>query len=400
MPDPIHAEDFASQPAFSTIDLFRVFLRIGLTSFGMTMLENVRRETLTLGLLSEDELREGLAMVQVYPGPILFDLVVFIGYRRRGTAGATAAALGYMLPAMVLMLALAWLYGRYGALPVMQVLSTGLGAAVIGVIAHIAVDLAKRNLASATGWALALLAFVAAVLHVNPIAIIAGGLLGGLLMQRGKDAPTAASGIRPTIRLAGPLLACAAVVVAAGLALLGGSPLAVVSAVFLKIGATAFGNAATILPVMQEAVVRDHGWLSPAEFNTAVALGNLTPGPVLNSATFIGYRVTGLAGGVAATLAIFAPSFAMTLLFTELLGCIRHLYWVKAAVRGVMAVFVGLLASTCLMMAQPLTDRPSALAVGVLTFVLLRLTRLNLGCVFGIAITSWIGWSAVIWAVG
>ncbi len=160
---------------------------------------------------------------------------------------------------------------------------------------------------------------------------------------------------------------------------------------FIKIGATAFGNASTILPVMQAAVVQEQSWLSAPEFNMAVALGNLTPGPVLNSATFIGYRVAGFTGGITATLAIFAPSFAMTLFFTELFGRIRHMGWVRGLIRGVTSVFVGLLASTCLTMALPMAGQPSALGLGMLTFALLRLTRLNMGWVFLIALTLWIG---------
>lgn len=392
----------SSAPAgrFAAADLFRIFLRVGLTSFGMTMLENVRRVALTRGLLSEEELREGLAMVQLYPGPILFDLVVFIGYRRRGTAGATAAALGYMLPAMVLMLALAWLYGRYGAWPAMQVLSTGLGAAVVGVIAHIALDFAKRNLVDATSWLLALLAFAAVAVHVNVLVIIAFGLVGGWASSRDAQ-PLAAREVSPkNSALWGPLLVCGAVMLMAMLAVVTDGPLASVTAEFMKIGATAFGNAATILPVMQQAVVRNHAWLAAGEFNTAIALGNLTPGPVLNSATFIGYRVAGVGGGIAATLAIFAPSFAMTLLFTELFARIRHLAWVRAAVAGVLSVFVGLLASTCLLMAQPMADQPMALALGALTFALLRWTRLNLAWVFGIGVALWAVWSLVAQAVG
>ena len=109
----------------SLTSLFCVFFAVGASSFGMAMLENLRRVALRGGLISEEELREGLAMVQLYPGPILFDLVAFIGYRRRGTFGALAAACGFILPATLMMLVVAWFYERFGDVPAVRVLSVG-----------------------------------------------------------------------------------------------------------------------------------------------------------------------------------------------------------------------------------------------------------------------------------
>lgn len=394
MPDASQLSDSPLPDAPSFTELFRVFFLIGLTSFGITMLENLRRVALRRGLVSEEELREGLAMVQLYPGPMMFDLVTFIGYRRLGTIGAMASALGFILPATLLMLAVAWLYGRYGELPAIRMLSAGLGAAVVGAIAHIAVDFAKKNLAGAADWGFALCAFAAAVLRVDALVVIAGGFgVGTIFWRDGSKQETAIPvGVRQTrFDLAGPFAVCMAVILAAVLSAWSNVPFPALITVFMKIGATAFGNASTILPVMQAAVVQQQSWLSATEFNVAVALGNLTPGPVLNSATFIGYRVAGLPGGITATLAIFAPSFAMTLFFTELFARIRHLGWVRGSIRGVMSVFVGLLASTCLTMALPMAGQPAALGVGLLTFALLRLTKLNMGWVFLIALTLWIG---------
>ncbi len=184
MPDTSQLSHSPLPDAPSFTELFRVFFLIGLTSFGMTMLENLRRVVLRRGLVSEEELRDGLAMVQLYPGPMMFDLVTFIGYRRRGATGAMASALGFILPATLLMLAVAWLYERYSELPAIRMLSTGLSAAVVGAIAHIVVDFAKKNLAGAASWGFALCAFAATVLRVDALVVIAAGFVVGMIVWR------------------------------------------------------------------------------------------------------------------------------------------------------------------------------------------------------------------------
>ncbi len=373
--------------------LFAIFFRIGLTSFGMTMLENLRRSTLRHNLLSEEELREGLTLVQLYPGPILFDLVTFIGYRRQGTLGACAAGLGFILPATVFMLAAAWTYERYGTLPAIQTLSSGLGALVVGVMLQVVADFGQKNLRSLFDGLIAISALGAALLHVSAVYVVVAGLVVGTLVK-----PEHVSTSLPPLpirwsRLATPLLIGALVVSAGIVFTLHVTLMGKLTLVFLKIGATAFGNATTILPVMQETVVQTHHWLSLSDFNVAVALGNLTPGPILNSATFVGYRVAGASGALAATVAIFAPSFAMTLIFTELFDHIRHWQVMHSAIRGVMSSFVGLLVATVINMATPLSGHPASIILATAAFFALRFFRLGLGWIFLFGLSGWYIWA-------
>jgi chromate transporter len=346
--------------------LFVMFLRIGATSFGMTMLENLRRAAMRRRLVSEQEMREGLALVQLYPGPIMFDLVTFIGYRRRGTVGAFTAATGFILPATLLMLAAAWAYTQFGGLPSLRRLSQGLSALVVGIMVHITFDFARKNLIGTIHAILAITAFIATLAQVDPVIVIFLALAIGAVAFHTEVVPPLPSAQPALGRLIVPLTVAGIVLAGALSAALSNSLLGQLSLAFLKIGATAFGNAATILPVMQDVVVGRHAWLAPAEFNLAIALGNLTPGPVLNSATFVGYRVAGPLGGLAATIAVFAPSFAMTLFMTELYEWVRRRNAVRAAIQGVMAAFVGLLAATTFGMAKPIIGDTSAmLAAGV-----------------------------------
>lgn len=354
--------------------LFGAFFRVGLTAFGMAILQSLRATALRRGFVSEAEIEEGIALVQLYPGPIMVDLVAFIGYRRRGVPGALCAAAGFIFPATVLMLVLAAAYQQYGDLPAVTALLPGLIAFVIGVVIHVTLDMGRNNLAGPIDGLLALLAFGTGASGGNMLWAVAGGIIFGALgWRRASD-----TSIVPTAtalswrRLAFPLL-CATVLAVTALALVS-TPgvLSDIGLTFMKIGSIAFGNAATILPIMQQAVVDEHRWLTGPEFAAAIAFGQITPGPILNSATFVGYHVAGLPGAVLATAAIFSPSIVMTMVFTELFVHVRHLAPVRAAIRGVMAAFVGMLAWVVVSLGHNIADRPAAWGLVAATLFAVR----------------------------
>jgi len=127
------------------VELFAAFFRIGLTSFGMSILQNLKAMTLRRRFLSEQAFREGLALVQLYPGPIMVDLVAFIGYRNHGVLGALAATIGFLLPATVLMLLASAAYLSYGKLPAVEIILSGLNALVVGVVPWLHIDLSSSR---------------------------------------------------------------------------------------------------------------------------------------------------------------------------------------------------------------------------------------------------------------
>jgi len=364
MAEDLIGRDGADGPAAmvqpSLFDLFGAFFRVGLTSFGMAILQNLRTTALRRGFVSEAEIEEGIALVQLYPGPIMVDLVAFIGYRRRGAWGALFAVIGFLLPATVLMLALAEAYRRYGDLPRVSAMLPGLTALVIGVVISVTLDIARKNIARRGDVLLALLAFSVGALGGNMLWAVAAGIAIGAAGWRHEpdQAVAEATTALSWRRLATPLLLGAGLLaIAFALAFRPGT-LSDLALAFMKIGSIAFGNAATILPIMQQVVVDQHHWLDGPQFAAAIALGQLTPGPILNSATFVGYQVAGLAGALAATAAIFAPSVVMTMVFTELFVHVRHLAPIRAAIRGVMAAFVGMLAWVAISLGQPLAGKP------------------------------------------
>jgi len=173
-------------------------------------------------------------------------------------------------------------------------------------------------------------------------------------------------------------------------------PLGELTLAFARIGSVAFGNGSTILPLLQQTAVNEQGWLSFHDFAVGLALGQITPGPILNTATFIGYAVAGWPGAVVATFAIFAPTFAMTLVFTELFERIQAHAWVRGAAQGVLAAFAGLLVAFVFRLGESvLTDVPAWLfAVGALAAS--RRLKWSAPIVLGVGMLCWMVYTLAI----
>jgi len=158
-----------------------------------------------------------------------------------------------------------------------------------------------------------------------------------------------------------------------------------------KIGSVAFGNGSAIIPLIQYEAVEAHPWMSLSQFADGIALGQITPGPFLITATFIGYKLAGFWGGLLATFAIFSPSFAMTLVFTEVFARIRNLKPVRGALAGVMASFVGLLAVVLLQLGGVALTGPAAFALAGAAFVAVRWFKVDILWVFVGGLAVWGG---------
>ena len=371
------------------------FLRIGLTSFGMpAILQNVHTYAIQKRLLTAEEFDEGLALVQLYPGPIMANLVTYIGYRERGNAGALAATAGFLLPSLLAMLAAAAAFEYCGDLAGAKSLLWGLNAVVVGTVLSVALDYGKKHLGSVVEVLLAVLAAVIALSGMNLLWAVAAGVIVGASTRRTTHRALRVERPAPPRgqRLAVPLAVCAGLLGIAALSWLNPSPLNDVTAEFMKIGAIAFGNGYTILPLIQKATVVDHHWLSSSQLGAAIGLGQLTPGPILNVATFAGYFAAGLAGALAASLAIYAPSFGMTLVFAEAHERFRHVDWIRSAIGGVLASFVGLLVMVLVRLGEHALTGPFAVAVAALAFIALRYLKWSLPLIYilvGVAVVAW-----------
>jgi chromate transporter len=387
-----------SRPRVPLLTIALAYLRVGTTAFGFTILQQLKSLALGRGWLTEEEFNEGLALVQLYPGPMMVDLTAYIGYKLRGIPGALLATLGFILPSYLLMLILSALYFAAGILPWVHPLFLGLEALVVGVIFNITLDFGARNLSSRVQPVIALLAFVALLFKANAILIVLIALALGALLIRPAAGAAKAGGAAKLPHTTAPIartrwLGIGAVVVTvlavAAFAWSLQSEVGTMSLVFFKIGSVAFGNGTTIIPLIQADVVDANHWLTLNQFADGIALGQITPGPFLITAAFVGYKMGGVFGATLATFAIFSPSFAMTLIFTEVFARVRNLQAVRGALAGVLASFVGLLAVVLLQLGSVALTTPAAFALAAAAFVAVRYFKLDVVWVFVGGIVLW-----------
>lgn len=299
------------------------------------------------GWLSKERFLEGLALANMLPGPGATQLSIFIGYNRAGWWGGMLAGLCFILPAFFIMLTLTLLYSAYGALPIMRDAFYGLGPVVLGIFV---VPVYRLGKAALNGVKQIIVAIAAALLLAyTPVGIVSTFLLAGcigVMLYHSR-----AWGLRAALVVA--LLTAAfhwvdVSLLANGLST---SDTRAASAVepglldigtfFFKVGAFTFGGGITILAFVQDQVVNQLHWLTPQEFLDGLALGQLTPGPILMLAAYVGYKLDGIAGAVVGGFAIFMPSFILLLSVLPVLNRFRKLVWIKAAMRAISAAVIG-----------------------------------------------------------
>ncbi len=381
-----------THPRVPLLTIARAYLRVGATAFGFTILQQLKSLALGRGWLTEEEFNEGLALVQLYPGPIMVDLTAYIGYKLRGVPGALLATMGFILPSFVLMLVLSALYFAVGNLPWVHPLFLGLEALVVGIIVQVTLDLGARNLPGRAEALIALAAFVALLFKVNAILIVFLALaLGAFLIHpTTKPLPRTQTRHEPSrAQWLGIGIVVAAVVAGTALAWSLQSQVGAMGLTFFKIGSVAFGNGTTIIPLIQADVVDAQHWLTLNQFADGIALGQVTPGPFLITAAFVGYKMGGIFGATLATFAMFSPSFAMTLVFTQLFARLPDLQVIRGALAGVLASFVGLLAVVILQLGGVALTTPAAFALAASAFVAVRWFKLDVIWIFIGGIVLW-----------
>jgi chromate transporter len=288
----------ARDPAASSRTLLQYFLHLGATGFGgpIALVGRMHRDLVEeRGWFTEADYREGLALAQLAPGPLAAQLAIYIGYLQGGVRGATACGVAFVLPSLVIVLALGWAYVRYGGLPWMQAVFYGVGAAVIGLIARSAYGLTLKTVGrDPVLWLLYSLLAITTILTGRELVslFIGAGLVAWLWKA-------------PPRWLGRGHVACEA-----------GSPLILFQLLgfFGYAGAFVFGSGLAIVPFLRGGVVLDHGWLTERQFLDAVAVGMITPGPVVIATAFIGFLVAGPAGALVAAIATFLPCYLLTIL--------------------------------------------------------------------------------------
>jgi len=328
-------------------DLFLSFFRLGLTAFGgPAMVAHIRELSINRhNWIDADDFKNGLALCQSVPGATAIQMAAYVGLKVGGVMGALASYVGFGLPAFILMLTFSILYTRYNNLTEIISLFGGLQVIVVAIILQALYTFGKSNIKTVKSAVIALLSAVLFWWGISPFMVVAGaGLAGVILFQ--KALASASSLTRPKemqwearkiIFLGLILLSALVVLYAVDAALFS------LATIMLKIDLFAFGGGFASLPLMLHEIVIVKGWMTSGTFMDGIALGQVTPGPIVITSAFVGYIVQGFAGAVVATIAIFTPSFFMVVTIAPFFDRLRTSPYFARAIDGILASFVGLL---------------------------------------------------------
>jgi chromate transporter len=333
-------------------ELAWLFLKLGTVSFGgpaahVAVLEDevVRRRA----WLPREQFLDLMAATQLIPGPNALEMTAYVGFRRAGIVGSLVAAASFTLPAALMTALLAWTYQRYGALPHVEPFLRGVKPAVLAIIVAAVVRLGKTAIKNRGTGLIALAVAAAAVYGANEIAtLVVAGLLGAVWLSLGQPHRPPPSGIATA--------ACGACVFTAGSSALAGTAMAgtttaaaggvsawQVGLFFLKVGAVLYGTGYVLAAYLRGGLV-GQGWLTEQQLLDALAAGQVTPGPLMTTATFIGYLLAGPSGATTATVAIILPGLLVVMITQAWIGRLRQRPWSSRFLDAVNAASIGLTA--------------------------------------------------------
>jgi chromate transporter len=338
-------------------DLVRYFLRLGLMGFGgpVALVGQMERELVgERKWLTREEMREGIAVCQSLPGPLAIQVGIWISYIRGGFWGAWAGGWAFILPNFVIVVVLAALYVHFEGLPAVAAIFYGVSPAVIALILHSCYRLTKLGMKDWIEWALAAAAFAITVAVRAEVALVFIGCgIVGLLYYGSLFRGRAATSTTSSLLMGVPVAAASAPSL--------GALLGKLLTFFLKAGSLTFGSGLVIVPFLEKGLVQQTGWLNEREFLVAVAMGMISPGPVVITATFVGYLVgarftgsllDGFWGSLAATVGIFLPSFLMILIVAPILLRYRTNPNVQGFIKGAYAAAIGTILGACVLLGK------------------------------------------------
>ncbi len=336
-------------------ELATLFLRLGITAFGgpaahiaMMRDEVVHRHH----WLTDTEFLDLLAATHLIPGPNSTELAIHLGYKRCGWPGLIAAGVCFILPACLIVMAIAWGYTRYGDTPQLEGVMYGIGPVIVTIILHAVWKLGQTAVTSALAAMIGVAAMSLSLAGVNELLILAAGALLALMVRvarRPPRPPRAGPSTAPTaaaVAVAGATSFTA--VSAAALAMTSTAvpvTLTRLTLFFLKVGSVLFGSGYVLVAFLRADLTERWGWLTDQQLIDAITVGQVTPGPVFTTATFIGYLLGGWAGALLATAAIFLPGFVFVALTQPLIPTLRASPSASGLLDGIVAASLGLMAA-------------------------------------------------------
>ncbi len=346
--------------------IFFTFLKLGATAFGgyMSLVAIVQKQLVEVDKkLKEEDLLDGISLTSVLPGPVAVNTIAYVGYQLRGVPGAIAAFAGIILPSFFLVIFLSWLYFSYGNIPAVKNVFSGITPAITALIVTVAIGMTRKTIKLSAQWTICLLAALLLILvggfAVTFLLIIVSGVAGAFLFRQSAEQALPDD---EKIHFENKQLVISGVVLLLLLCTLlwggqyPGAPKDVqILSTFSGISLTLFGGGYVVIPALHELFVENLNWLTSAEFADGIAIGQITPGPIFVTATFIGYKVAGVLGAFLATVAIFTPPAVLTVLLSRFVKILNQSSVVKAAMKGVRAAVIGMIFASAITIGQTIT---------------------------------------------
>jgi len=329
----------------SLTDLFLLFLRLGATAFGgPAMIPYVGEFVVKRKKWMDPQtFKGGVVLAQSIPGATLMQTVAYVGLQKRGLPGALVSYIGFGLPAFLLMLGFSAVYAAYGSLPRVTSVFSGLQVIVIAIVANATYTFGRSSIKHYIHVLLAVASALAFWVGVSPFYVILGAALAGICLLKGTP-ETQPSKIQKK-RISPIPVASLLAILATGLAFLYlvRPDLLRLVLLMMKVDLFAFGGGFASLPLMLQEVVHVRGWMDAQTFMDGIALGQVTPGPIVITAAFVGYLTHRVLGAIVATVGIFGPSFVLVILIEPFFNRLKSSAVFLKATQGVLASFVGLL---------------------------------------------------------
>ncbi len=361
-------------------ELARLFLKLGAIGFGgpqahIAMINDEAVEQ--RGWLSSDEFSDGLAVCEMLPGPASTQMGIYAGYVYGGWLGALVAGLAFITPAFFIVVGLSWVYFQFQQLPQLLALFFGLSPVMIAIILGFCYKLGRKSIQTWVEVAIAAWAVLASAVSdlSTPVLFLLAGLLGiGLYGPKGLRLNSFMplglwAMVQPSFFGNERITTY-------------GWPLFIF---FLKVGTLIFGGGLVIIPLLEFEVVERLGWLSTTDFINGVAIGQLSPGPVVLTAAFVGYKMAGFLGAFVSAVGIFTPSFLFIMLAAPVLVRLRKNPWVQAFLRGIKPAVVGAIMAA----AVPLGQTTFGQATWSLSVLAVVIAIASLIAIIRFRITAW-----------
>lgn len=351
-------------------EVIRLFLKLGFTAFGgpaahigMMHDEVVKRRK----WLDDQEFLDLIGATNLIPGPNSTEMAIHLSFKRAGWRGLILGGMSFIVPAMLIVLGLAWLYVEYGSYPQAEWLLYGIKPVVIAVMLQALWGLGRKAIKDWLTGAMVILVIILYWLGINEISLLFGG---GIVLVVLKNIKNHSINKMAGMLLPGSLLSIMPQTISS-------VQLPLLFFTFLKIGSVLYGSGYVLLAFLRSDFVVNLGWLTDQQLIDAVAIGQVTPGPVFTTATFIGYVLAGVPGALLATLGIFLPSFVFVALSSPLIPKLRNSKFFSVLLDGINAVSLGLMAAVLVQLGQASLIDPLTIIIGVISAVLLIKYRVN-----------------------